>query len=122
MKSRIKINLLPEHRGIDSNTFTGRPQGKQLRKDLKLDSKDTDDNIYEITIPQETTSFNPSFFLGLFFDSIKKLKGYKHFEEKYSFTFLEENVILLEGLEDDFIEIKRQAINEFEGKTGLSLW
>ena len=87
MSDRKKIELQPFHRGIDSNTFTGRPSGLQVRRELDLDSKDKDSVKYQITIPRETTSFNASFFLGLFFDSIKNLKGYDNFEDKYQLVF-----------------------------------
>ena len=121
MSDRIKIELKPYHRGPDSNTFTGRSSGEQVRKELKLDSIDNDGKLYDIFIPKETTSFNPSFFLGLFFNSIKSLKGYDKFENKYSIIILEENIDIKEGLVGDFQECKRQAINEFNHKTGLSL-
>ena len=122
MSKRNIIELTPDHRGDKSHTFTGRSSGKQVRDLLSLDDLDKDDNIYAIHIPKETTSFNPSFFLGLFFDSIRSLKGYDKFEEKYEIVILEDNEGIKLGLEGDFSECKRQAINEFNHKTGISLW
>ncbi|MDT0687664.1 hypothetical protein [Autumnicola psychrophila] len=113
MEDRKAINLLPEHRGTKSSTFTGRPQGKQVREKLKLDTTDKDSNKYFINIPSNTISFNASFYLGLFFDSIEHLKGFKNFKDKYRFKILEENGLVKEGLMEDLKECERQAINEY---------
>ena len=63
------IKLTAEHRGTNSTTFTGRPQGKSVRGSLNLDQEDKDQEEVNIEIPKDTTSFNPSFYLGLFYDS-----------------------------------------------------
>lgn len=84
---RIDLNL-SDFRGQNSSLFTGRPQGLQVRNVLDLDNKDLDNEKYLVLIPQGTTSINPSFFLGLFFNSIKKL-GVSGFNEKYKFEFLD---------------------------------
>lgn len=106
-------------RGISSTTFTGRPQGMQLRDTLKLDSLDFDDYKYIIRIPEGTTSFNPSFYLGLFFPSYKKLKGVDGFKRKYEIVSQEKDEELRILLERHLIECERQAQNEYSGKTGL---
>ena len=85
--TKKEITLTRMQRGISSTTFTGRPQGMQLRDTLKLDALDTDSNSYIIRIPEGTSSFNPSFYLGLFFPSIKKLKGIEGFKNKYEIIF-----------------------------------
>tara|TARA_R110002051_G_scaffold69946_2_gene125795 strand:+ start:6816 stop:7184 length:369 start_codon:yes stop_codon:yes gene_type:complete len=121
MKNKSIINLTSSHRGIGSSTFTGRPQGVQVRAELKLDKFDFDKNSYVITIPEGTISFNPSFYLGLFFKSIKNLNGFKNFSDKYDIQLLESNSELKELLLEDFDECKRQSENEFIGKTGIDL-
>lgn len=85
VKNKIDLS---KYRGQSSTLFTGRPQGLQVRDELKLDYKDLDSNDYIFIIPKGTTSINPSFFLGLFFESIKKL-GIEDFKKKYKFEFLD---------------------------------
>lgn len=82
-EKRIKIELTRAHRGgADSTSFSGRPEGEKVRKELKFAIKDDDKNDYIITMPEDTTSFNPSFYLGLLFESIKKM-GMERFKKKY---------------------------------------
>lgn len=111
------INLL-QFRGNKSTLFTGRPQGEEVRLKLDLTSLDKKDILINFIIPSGTTSFNPSFYLGLLFDSIKTL-GKEKFEEKYQFIIEDSNEsvssLLLENLEDG----KRNAINTIEHKTGF---
>jgi len=114
-----EIILTPMQRGISSTTFTGRPQGMQLRETLKLDLIDLDDYKYIIRIPEGTTSFNPSFYLGLFFPSYKKLKGVEGFKNKYEIVSQEKDEELRLLLEKHLIECERQAQNEYAGRTGL---
>jgi hypothetical protein len=121
MKNKSIINLTTVHRGKGSSTFTGRPQGVQVRHELKLDEFDFDEKTYVITIPEGTISFNPSFYLGLFFKSVKNLRGFKNFSKKYNIQLLESNIELKELLLEDFDECKRQSENEFIGKTGIDL-
>ena len=65
------IQLLKEHRGgKNSTSFAGRKEGKLVRDTLKLDALDNDCNDYRISNQEDTTTFNPSFYLVLFYDSI----------------------------------------------------
>lgn len=107
------INLL-QFRGNGSTLFTGRDQGGQARKKLLLDSNDKTETTVSIIIPKGTTSFNPSFYLGMLFKSIKKL-GIKDFENKYKFIIEDSQIIvvnniLLKNLED----AKRNAISSLD--------
>lgn len=114
------MNLTEQHRGgVNSTAFTGRSEGEKVRIDLMLDKKDKDSNLYEIVIPAHTTSFNPSFYLGLFFDSIKRLGGIDNFKKKYTIAYAEENAQLIEILKKNIEECERKANNEYIGKTGL---
>jgi hypothetical protein len=122
IEDRIIIELTKTHRGgKGSYTFTGRPQGKEVREELGLSKIDLDERKYQITIPNETISFNPSFYLGLFFLSVKNLKGFDAFKEKYEIVLLEDESELEELLLEDFDECERQSKNEFKGKTGIDL-
>lgn len=115
------INLTQEHRGRDSTTFTGRPQGKSVRDTLHISKMDLDNEKYIVSIPSGTTSFNPSFYLGLFFESIKALKGVDNFKKKYTLKILDDNKKIIGNLEINIAECERQARNEYEGKTGIDI-
>lgn len=111
------IDLL-KYRGRNSSLFTGRPQGECARKELALDSCDESQDIIEMHIPQGTSSINPSFFLGLLFQSIKKL-GIDRFEKKYIFVIDDEKEEVRSVLQSNIDEGKRNATNEILNKTGL---
>lgn len=80
------ILSIEDRGGAKSTSFSGRREGREVRKKHNLDEKDKDDNCYIVSMPQDTTSFNPSFFLGLFYQSIKKL-GIEKFQKKYVFSY-----------------------------------
>lgn len=111
MSSTLNIELI-KFRGNNSTLFTGRTQGEDARTDLKLDSKDKDNNKYIFVIPKGTTSFNPSFYLGLLFDSYKKL-NMSGFGDKYSFKILDEEeperINRVTALKEDLDDGKRNA-------------
>lgn len=113
-----KINLL-KYRGNDSSLFTGRPQGEASRKELNIDANDKKGDKIVFIIPKGTSSINPSFYLGLLYDSIKYF-GIDKYEEYYSFEIEDTNEItkgvLLENLQDG----KRNALNTLTGNSGLS--
>lgn len=114
-----KIIDLVQFRGNKSTLFTGRPQGMAARAVLKLDEYDKNENLEIIfEIPDGTTSFNPSFYLGLVYHSYKNL-GVEKFSEKYKFEIktLDEETkkVLIANLADGM----RDAINELNKKTGL---
>jgi len=101
---------LTEFRGKSSTLFTGRPQGVSARKKIKLDKEDTLARNVHFKIPKGTTSFNPSFYLGLLYDSIKKL-GIEKFENKYDFIFEDENQKLINILKNNLEDGRRYALN-----------
>lgn len=107
LKERIHNNTktinLEEFLG-NGTIFSGRPQGKLAREKMKVDVLDSINNEIIVLIPERTTSLNPSFMLGLFFQSFQKLKD--KFREKYKFQFLTEDpnrkIILIKDIEDFF--------------------
>lgn len=118
----ITIELTKSHRGgLKSTTFSGRPEGKDVRKSLKIDSIENEADKVIIKIPNDTTSFNPSFFLGLLFDSVKKCGSLDAFKAKFSFDlsdFPEElRTYLMADLEDSY----QRCENELNKKTGIDL-
>ena len=110
---------LTKYRGNSSSLFTGRPQGEAVRKELKLDEVDHSSKHIEFIIPEGTSSFNPSFYLGLLYDSIKSL-GIEKFEEKYLFKIQDKNSEVVKVLRGNLDDGKRNAINTLENKTGFS--
>lgn len=112
---KIKIELTKEFRGGEKNTsFAGRVEGKGVREKLKLDTKDKNGNNYDITMPEDTTSFNPSFYLGLFYDSIKTL-GWDNFIKKYTIDYSNMSDDLADVIKQNIAECERKAKNEIDG-------
>ena len=112
---------LGKYKNPKSSLFTGRPQGESARKELNLDSRDQNEDKILVKIPPGTSSINPSFFLGLFFPSIKNL-GLKKFEEKYTFVIEDDNptirTILISHIEDAL----RNATNTLSKKNSFSVF
>lgn len=114
-----KIDL-GKYKGNRSSLFTGRPQGEVARKELGLDEIDRDNEIEVLlTIPEGTTSFNPSFYLGLLYKSIKYL-GVNSFKNKYVFEINCNDDKTREGIEKNLEDGLRNAINSMNKKTGLT--
>lgn len=116
-----KIELLKEHRGgLNSTSYAGRNEGKLVREKLGLTDIDKDGLDYSVTIPEDTTSFNPSFYLGLFYDSIKTL-SWDVFAQKYKFDLNNMPASLKHIISRNLEECERKAKNEFSGLTGLDV-
>lgn len=114
-QNRIEIKLLKEHRGgVNSTSYTGRPEGNDVRKQLKLEKLDGDKKQYVITMPSDTTSFNPSFFLGLFYESMKKL-SWNGFNQKYVFDISYMKDDLKSVIKDNLEECYRKAKIDLQG-------
>lgn len=109
----VTIKLTPEHRGVNSTTFTGNPQGKEVRKLLELDKYDRKGEEVTICIPKGTTSFNPSFYSGLLYSSIVYYKGIDNFKKKYSFIFEDDDQEIVELLKENIEDDERQTMNEY---------
>ena len=67
----------------------------------------------EILIPKDTTSFNPSFYLGLLYRSIVFYQGIDEFKKKYRFSFEDTDEELVELLKENIADNERQAQNEY---------
>ena len=120
MENREIIQLTKAHRGGEkSSTFSGRPEGKDVRENLRLSEKDKDSKTYIIQMPEDTTSFNPSFYLGLFFDSIKALGGMEKFSQKYMISLSNMEKKLQPIIQENLDECVRKANNEYNDLTGL---
>ncbi len=64
--------------------LSGVDLGKQSRKFFKIDDLDAQSAPVTLVVPKDVFSLNSSFFSGLFYDSIAKLKE-AGFREKYVF-------------------------------------
>lgn len=110
LKEKVRNNTrsinLEEFLG-NGTIFSGRPQGKMAREKLKVDQLDSISGEIKVLIPERTTSLNPSFMLGLFFQSYKKLKD--TFSNKYKFTFLSGDENRQDILTKDIEDFYRQA-------------
>lgn len=118
-KNKTHIQLTPEHRGKGSTLFTGRPEGRSVRVELGLDKKDDSNESYIVYIPSGTTSFNASFFLGLFYKSIQKLGSIEAFKKKYKIDLSQLEPSLQPIIERNLVECYRKAENELNNSTGL---
>ena len=116
----MQINLR-QYRPVSSLSYSGRPQGEDVRKVLKLDSLDLGDEEIELIIPEDTTSFNPSFFLGLLYNSISKL-GLEEFQRKYHVSLETTNPILRDALNKNLADGIRNASNSLQKKSGLNIF
>ena len=113
----VRINLF-KYRGVNSSLYTGRPQGEDARLDCKLNEMDSKGIKVVFIIPIGTSSFNPSFYLGLLFDSIK-FYGVDKYEQYYSFEIVDQNPDIIQVLKDNLEDGKRYAINTILNKTGF---
>jgi len=71
-----------------THIFSNRITGECYRHNFSLDEKDNDQEQYVISLPLNTWSINPSFFIGLFLKSIDNL-GETKFRDKYKFSCIE---------------------------------
>ena len=77
---------------IDSKkVLAGRTNGENIRKKITLEKIEKENEKIEIIIPNDVFSFNSSYFLGMFGESVKKL-GKEKFEEKYQFNTNNESI------------------------------
>lgn len=119
MSKEIRIDL-GAHKKPSATAFTGRPQGREARNVLNLDTKDATGEKVCFVLPSDTTSFNPSFFLGLLYDSYKYYQGSQDFDEHYRFDLsnlpTQFQTVIQKNLDDG----KRNAANSLNNRTVLN--
>ncbi|MCE5222363.1 MAG: hypothetical protein LLF98_14250 [Clostridium sp.] len=89
-----------------NKVLSGRDNGYYWRKSFKIDKLDKEDYGILVLVPEELFSINPSFFLGLFGDSIRALGEIK-FRERYKFDCDE---VIMESIDEDI----RRAVTEID--------
>lgn len=88
--------------------LTGRPEGEDVRRILKLDEEDKKKDEVIFQISKEITGINVSFFLGLFSKSVKDLSE-AEFREKYKFKY--ENKETEELVKEDIMYGMNEALD-----------
>ena len=117
---QVKEINLKRFKGSTSAIFAGRPQGVLARSELQLDEIDRNSDLEVVfIIPDDTTSFNPSFYLGFLFGSYKKL-GVNGFANKYKFKIETSDISIQKVIESNLEDGERNAINALNKKTALS--
>lgn len=96
--------LLNDYRSKNVLVFSGRDRGELVRKSSNLDELEERYDRIDIVIPEDIISFNTSFFLGMFGDSVRKFK-IEGFENKYFF-------INSERFSENIREGKARALKE----------
>jgi hypothetical protein len=114
----IKIDL-SSYKSDKSTVFTGRLQGEITRKKLKLDVIDANEKTVVIfLLPDDTTSFNPSFYLGMLFKTYQTL-GIDKVDFKYRFEFVTKDETIRKVLIDNLEDGKRYAINSLNSMSSF---
>ena len=109
---------LSKYKSPKSLIFTGRPQGEEVRKLLNLDELDKLKDTVVFVIPDDTISFNPSFYLGLLFPSYQNL-GIEQFDRKYSFQIISNNTEIVKVINADLLDGKRSALNSLKKTSNI---
>lgn len=91
--------------------LSGRDKGEEVRKKIGISSYDSDKNYYVIIIPNTVRTWNPSHFLGMFSESIKKL-GLDNFMKKYEFISDTKDKNLKSTIKKDLKEGIEWALDE----------
>ena len=81
----VKVINLEDYRVIDkennmkSRVFAGRPRGKTVREDSKVDELVEGSDVVKVVVPDDIRAFNPSFIEEFLFNVVKKYgpTGYK---------------------------------------------
>lgn len=78
------INL-NDFRSEGTRVFSGRARGQAVLKSIDLLGLEKTKELITVIIPPDTIAFNPSFFLGLFGESVRRL-GRAEFDRLYNFN------------------------------------
>lgn len=86
MNTEIKLG---QFKRSEEKIFTDRDKGIEAREKLELDRKEETEGIIEVLLPKDIWTINPSFFGGLFEQSIKKY--HEEFWDKYKFLYTDKS-------------------------------
>jgi hypothetical protein len=117
----MKEYNLRAYRPGNTTSYIGRQQGEDVRRQLSLEKLDDENEQVSLMLPADTTSFNPSFFLGLLYKSIKKL-GMEGFQDKYRIIFETNDEAVKAVLQKNIDDGYRNAINSLDNRNGISVF
>lgn len=116
---RTRIVDLGQFRDKDVHVYSGRERGRVVRQSARLDELDQDPSIDQVIIrvPKDTWDVASSFWLGMFGDSVRKLRG-EAFRSRYRFEggILPEDVEA--GIQDALFEENPLATAPTTGSWG----
>lgn len=96
---------LGSYRTANVHVYSGRPRGEAVRRELNLDTIDSDGQTVEVVVPEDVYSINASFFLGLFGESVRKAGSKEQFLKKFVFSCSKEiEKDVLDGIDRAFRE------------------
>ena len=81
----MKEIRLGQFKQSEEKIFTDRDKGIEARKKLDLDRLEENEDVIKVLLPTDIWTVNPSFFGGLFEQSIKKY--HERFWDKYRFLY-----------------------------------
>lgn len=94
---------LGQFKRSEEKIFTDRDNGIKARKTLDLDKLEEENDVINVILPSDVWTVNPSFFGGLFEQSVKKYRD--KFWDKYIFLSTDNQELsesVKESIEYDF--------------------
>jgi hypothetical protein len=85
MEAKVKKVYLSKFKESEEKIFINRDNGLEARKELELDELEQEDVTIQVLLPGDIWAINPSFFGGMFEESIKKFQN--DFWNKYQFLY-----------------------------------
>lgn len=79
------IDFTPLTKNGTVSVISGQERGQALRAEFDLDNLDTNNDVVTIVVPKYVDAVTPSFVLGMFGPSIRKLGSVPNFLERYQF-------------------------------------
>lgn len=86
MDDAMTVNLSDVTGQKPVRNLSGKERGLAARITLGLDQLDSSDAVVQVIVPEYVDTISPSFFQGLFSQSITHLKGKESFLKKYKFV------------------------------------
>lgn len=81
----VELNLIDMTKDGSVHNLSGKERGIAARKVLDIDTYDSGNDVVDIIVPDDMDVITPSYFQGLFSQSVKKLGGKEAFKNHYRF-------------------------------------
>lgn len=93
-----KSTLIIDFEKLGGPVYVGRERGLSVREKYQLDKVDQNNEVrIDVLVPEGTFSINPSFFLALFGDSIRRCGNRDQFLAKFRFKAPKHILETIEG-------------------------